>query len=252
MAIKSLQVLYLGSSPIEKNRLVYGLEKSEIVNTTFLAFLIRTDDSNILVDTGPHPDVVQEMVAKGIYNLDVRPEDHLPQRLKEVGLAMEDIDTVVVTHFGFDHTGWLPYLKHAEFIIQRVEYQFGLEPPAFFRASHPEKLRAPDMKWRLIDGDHILMPGLTLLFTPGHTPGQQSVMVDLPESGTIILSADAGHFQENFEKDLIPNVCVDQMQAWYSMKKIKVWAQIRKAKIFTFHDYDYWDKEMKKPPEAYT
>jgi len=29
-------------------------------------------------------------------------------------------------------------------------------------------------------------------------------------------------------------------------------AQIRKAKIFTFHDYDYWDKEMKKPPEAYT
>lgn len=251
MAVKSLQVLYLGSSPIEKGHLVYGIDGKEIVNSAFLAFLIRTDDANILVDTGLHPDDVKELAARG-FKIDIQPEDYLPQRLKEAGLSMDDIDKVLITHYGFDHNGWLPYLQHAEFIIQREEYLFGLEHPTYYRFFHPERYKSPDIKWKLVEGDQILTPGLTVLFTPGHTPGHQSVMVDLPKFGTIILSGDAGHFQENFEKELIPNVCCDQRQAWYSMKKLKVWSQVRNAPIFTSHDFDFWRREIKKLPEAYT
>jgi N-acyl homoserine lactone hydrolase len=251
MSIKSLQVLYLGNSPIEKGHLVYGGE-NKIVDTAFLAFVIRTDDSNILVDTGPHPDDIKEVISSRGYKINYKLEDHLPNRLREIGLSMSDINMVIWTHVGFDHNGWISYLHHAEHVMQKIEYQFATQPPSFYRAYHPEKFRHKDIKWRLVEGDTVLMPGLTLLFTPGHTPGHQSVMIDLPKSGTIILSGDAGHFHENFEKELIPNVTVDQMKAFYSVKKLKAWLQIRKAEVFTSHDFDFWRQEMKKAPEAYT
>jgi len=250
MAVKSLQVLYLGNSPIEKNRLVYRAE-NRVVDTGFFAFVIRTDDHNIIVDTGPHPDDIPEVQPRG-YEININPEDHLPNRLKEIGLTLRDIDLVIWTHVGFDHNGWIGSFHHAEHVMQKIEYQFAVNPPPFYRAWHPEKFAHPDIRWRLVEGDTVLMPGITLLFTPGHTVGHQSVMVDLPDSGTIILSADAAHFHENIEKELIPNVAVDQEKAYYSVKKLKVWSQIRHAQVITSHDYGHWQREIKKSPEAYT
>jgi hypothetical protein len=39
---------------------------------------------------------------------------------------------------------------------------------------------------------------------------------------------------------------IDQVAAYYSVKKLKAYSQIRKAQIFTSHDYDFWKREMKK------
>ena len=250
MAVNSLQVLYLGYSPIPKGMLTYA-RPLEVVDTGFFAFVIRTDDHTILVDTGPHPDDFAEVAPRG-FKFNTKEEDLLPNRLKEIGLTFKDIDMVIWTHVGFDHNGWISHLHHAEHVMQKTEYEFITHPPAFYRAYHPEKFLHPDIKWRLVDGDTVFMPGITLLMTPGHTLGQQSVMVDLPDSGTIILSADVVHFHENIDKEYIPNICVDQMQAFYSVKRLKVWAQIRKAQVFTSHDYGHWMKAIKKSPEAYT
>jgi N-acyl homoserine lactone hydrolase len=49
----------------------------------------------------------------------------------------------------------------------------------------------PDASCRLIDGDERLAPGLTLLFTPGHSPGHLSVLVELRETGAAVLACDA-------------------------------------------------------------
>jgi N-acyl homoserine lactone hydrolase len=42
-----------------------------------------------------------------------------------------------------------------------------------------------------VDGDTELLPGLTLLETSGHTPGHQSVLVRLPQTGPVLLAIDA-------------------------------------------------------------
>lgn len=253
MAVKSLQVLYGGSDHIDKRRIIHGLAKEAMVDTAFLNFLIRTDEGNILVDAGLHPADVEMMNAGG-FKANVRPEDHLPQRLREVGLSMEDINMVLITHLHIDHGGWLAHLPNAEVILQKEEYQFTFDPPPYARGSsgYVERLKSQKIKWRMVDGDHVLMPGITILFTPGHTPGSQSVMVDLPKFGAILLVGDAGPLQENFAEELIPSFFGDPMQAWYSIRRLKVWSQIRKAPIFTSHDLDFWRREMIKPPEAYT
>ena len=253
MAVKSMQVLYVGSDHVDKRRIIYGISEETMVDTVFLCFLIRTDDGNILVDAGVHPADVEALNAMG-FNAKVRTEDHLPQRLKEVGLSMEDINMVLITHLHFDHCGWAADLPNAELVIQKEEYHFAFNPPPYAAAGfYLERFKSPEIKWRIVEGDQVLMPGITLLFTPGHTPGSQSVMVDLPKFGPVLLVGDAGILQENFEKELLPTpFSCEPMQAWYSIRRLKVWSQIRKAPIFTTHDIDFWRQEMIKPPEAYT
>ena len=57
-------------------------------------------------------------------------------------------------------------------------------------------------KLDLLDGDTDVFGdgSVTLFATPGHTPGAQSLLVHLKNSGFIILSGDVVHLEENFEK----------------------------------------------------
>ncbi|MFC1971149.1 N-acyl homoserine lactonase family protein [Chloroflexota bacterium] len=252
MAIKSLQVLYLGSDIMDKRLITYRMDEGKMVETAFLGYLIRTDDGNILVDAGFHPEDIKKALAIG-RQINVRTEDQMPQRLKEAGLAMEDIKMVIMTHLHRDHVGWLEHLRHAEIIIQKEEYLAAINPAPYTSSFYVvERYNFPDMKWRLVDGDKILLPGLTILFTPGHSAGSQSIMVDLPKSGTILLVGDAGHIHENFVKELTPGIFIDPAQAMLSIKRLNVWSQIRKAPIFPAHDLDYWREHMIKSPETYT
>ena len=253
MAVKSLWVLHLGTeADIDKGFQTFGVDKGKMVENAFSCYLIRTDEGNILVDTGMHPEDVEMWNSMGS-KITQRPEDQLPQRLKEVGLSTEDINLIVMTHLHWDHVGCLTYLLNAEVVVQKEEYSFALDPTPYASALYfPKRYNLPEIKWKLVDGDQILMPGLTILFTPGHTAGHQSVMVDLPKFGPILIAGDAGFLQENFEKELIPVFFDDPRQALLSIRKLKVWSNIRKAPIFPTHDIDYWRQQIIKSPEAYT
>ncbi|MFC2045711.1 N-acyl homoserine lactonase family protein [Chloroflexota bacterium] len=253
MAIKSMEVLYLGSDHADESRITYGVAPGTMVEAVFLSFLIRADEGNILVDTGIHPEDAEKENAEGLQR-SVQPEDHLPLRLKEIGLSMEDINILVMTHLDRDHIGWLNQLPRAEVVVQKEEYHFAFDPPPYARHRYrfPERFKSPEIKWKLVDGDHILIPGLTVLFTPGHTPGHQSLVVNLPKNGKIILAGDVVHFVKNFEKELIPSFCGDPKQALYSIRRLKVLSQVMKAPLFPTHDMDLWRRDMLKPPKAYT
>jgi N-acyl homoserine lactone hydrolase len=249
MAIKSLQVLFLGSQTgMDKGFMTFGVDIGKKVESPFLSFLIRADEGNILVDTGLNPDDVQMMSKMGPINL--KDEHLLTTCLQKVGLSLEDINMVVMTHLHGDHVGWLTSLGNAEVIVQKEEYKFAFDPPPYTRYIR-ERYNSPNVKWRYVDGDQVLIPGLTLLFTPGHSAGCQSIMVDLPKFGPILLVGDAGFLQENFQKELIPASFYDQKEALLSIKRLNVWSKVRNATIFTSHDIDYWRHKMLKSPEAY-
>jgi glyoxylase-like metal-dependent hydrolase (beta-lactamase superfamily II) len=255
MTVKSLHVLFLGQDDnIPKWRLAYGAEEGKLVSTTFLSFLIRTEDKNILFDAGMHYDGAAHLKAQG-RTISVRKEDCLPARLKEVaGLSMGDIDMIILSHVHRDHTGWLGDFPKAEVIVQKDDYTATVtEPAPYLNPIHPlKKYSERDIKWKLIIGDQILMPGLTVLLTPGHTRGHQVLMVDLPKSGTIMLTGDAFLDLECLEKEIIPGIYDNRMDALKSLRKIKVMAQLRNAKVFPTHDIGCYLRQMKKPPEAYT
>tara|TARA_B100000768_G_C11043058_1_gene275084 strand:- start:278 stop:610 length:333 start_codon:yes stop_codon:yes gene_type:complete len=49
----------------------------------------------------------------------------------------------------------------------------------------------PDREYLLLDEDTEIAPGLRILQTPGHAPGQISIELDLPETGPVLLTSDA-------------------------------------------------------------
>lgn len=157
-------------------------------------YLIQTDAGhNVLVDTGfPHAFIADPPAGMGPMKLraEIRQEDYVISRLASVGVTPEDVDFLVCTHFDVDHAGNHELFTHAELVVQREHYeaaQAGLERLA---ASRPH-WDAPELRYRLIDGDTVLLPGIELIKSGGHVPGHQSVLVRLRESGPILLAIDA-------------------------------------------------------------
>ena len=238
MVAKRLDILYCGSLIVDKGGvLTYHVDNGKIVEMPVLTYLIRTEYGNILFDSGLNHDDFPSLLSLG-KNLKVKEEDCLLNRLRDVGVAPDDINLVVQSHLHWDHSGMLGYFPNAEIIIQREEYGYAMNPPtvaeAYYRRHYYDR---PDLNWRIIDGDETLMPGITAILTPGHTPGHQSLLADLQESGTIILSGDCASTHENIERELIPGLFVNQIEALHSLKKLKSLAIMKNAHIFFTHEW---------------
>lgn len=151
----------------------------EMVSTAYLVAM--SDGSHILIDSGMPAD----------YTLPTQgPAKNVPAHIAELGLTPAAIDVVIATHFDIDHVGFHDSFPQAEFIVQRRQYELARNGHPRFEAarSHWDH---PDLRYRLVEGDCELFPGLTLIESSGHAPGHQSVLARLPQSGPILLAIDA-------------------------------------------------------------
>ena len=114
------------------------------------------------------------------------------------------------------------------------------------------KLLGNPKNLQLLDGDADVFGdgSVTLVSTPGHTPGHQSLLVHLKNSGFIILSGDVAHTEENFKKDIVPSLNTDKEKSIASMDKIRQMIATYKAKFFINHDKNQTDK-LKLLPAFY-
>jgi len=91
---------------------------------------------------------------------------------------------------------------------------------------------------------------VTILSTPGHTPGHQSLLVKLPKTGTVVLSGDAVHFMDNWDNRRVPAMNADKEQTAASMQKIADMLTKEKAQLWINHDKAQRDGQ-KMSPEFY-
>lgn len=164
----------------------------------YYVWLLRSDDRAILVDTGFDG---AEATARGRV-LDREP----PAALAALGLAPEDIDTVVVTHLHYDHAGGLAHYPNARFHLQAAEMEFATGPCMChdhmrhpFTAEHVCQMVRHVYSGRVVfhDGDGAVAPGVTVHAIGGHSRGLQAVRAKT-RTGHVCLASDASHFYENY------------------------------------------------------
>src|ERR1700734_1227114 len=144
-----------------------------------------------------------------VYHLD----KSLTSQLAEIGLKPGDITYVAVSHTHGDHIGNVDLFPEATVLMQRAEYNWihsnnGPNENVNQLMALARKLLGTPKKLRLLDGDTDVFGdgSVTFVSTPGHTPGSQSLLVHLKNSGFIILSGDVVHLEENFAKNIVPSL----------------------------------------------
>jgi N-acyl homoserine lactone hydrolase len=95
-----------------------------------------------------------------------------------------DVAAVVNTHLHFDHCGGNRRYAGTPTYVQRAELAAAVAPDYL-----EEWARFPGESYVQLDGDAELFPGVSVLFTPGHSPGHQAVVVDT-DDGLVVLGGD--------------------------------------------------------------
>jgi N-acyl homoserine lactone hydrolase len=109
--------------------------------------------------------------------------------LAEVDLAPVDIDLVVNTHLHFDHCGQNAVFRHAPHYVQRAELERAeRESPSLY-----EWFDFMNARFELLDGDATLVPGVSVISTPGHTIGHQCVVIHDADGPADLLIGDAAY-----------------------------------------------------------
>lgn len=235
-------------------------------------FFINHPDAKIVVDLGftaemwsNFPGFPERTGPEGVW-FKQGPDENPKAQLKKIGVSIDDVDYVVMSHLMAEHAGWLPLFedKKARIIVQRKELEYALVNSRWKSAPEPfhsfmyvrELFDLPGLDYEIIEGDHTLAKGVDILHTPGHTPGYQIVMARLKNTGPVILSLcdHKGMYHGigvNAEAPGIPHAftysAADELR---SFRRILNIARVEKAQIFYGHEFD-WYQKAKKPPEFY-
>jgi N-acyl homoserine lactone hydrolase len=180
-----------------------------------------------------------------VYHLDKT----LTDQLAEIGLKPSGITHVAISHTHGDHIGNNGLFPNATIVMQRAEYGWisspnGPNDNVNQLMALARKLLGTPKNLQLIDGDADVFGdgSVTLVSTPGHTPGHQSLLVHLKNSGFIVLSGDVVHSQENFERNMVPSLNTNKQESLASMEKIRQMIATYKATLFINHDKKQEDK----------
>lgn len=228
------------------------------------ALLVEFDQHKILFETGIGAFFDPAMAERfGVQT----PKTHvLRESLKNLGIAPEQITTVVLSHLHFDHAGGLlPTYEESqggqnELIFPKAEFITSRE--AFARAKAPhfrdrasfipglvEKLEY-SQRLRLMDGPEKLFNGrLEFLISNGHTPGQLLSLFhgesqDLFFCGDLIPGIPWVHLPITMGYDRFPEMLIDEKQEVYNQR------DLGKTLFYFTHDIEFAAATLQKEPSG--
>jgi glyoxylase-like metal-dependent hydrolase (beta-lactamase superfamily II) len=164
------------------------------------ALVVETPTRRIAVDTG----LGNHKQGRNVPTWNGREGPFLDD-LTKAGFPPETIDTVLCTHLHVDHVGWNTRLERGRWVptFVNARYLFGATEYAFWRdhSTEPDKAAifadsvAPIVeagKADLVASDGGICEEITLIPTPGHSPGHMSLHIRSDgEEG--LLTGDVAH-----------------------------------------------------------
>jgi len=209
-------------------------------------FLIEHPRGRALFDTGLHPDCQHDPAGRlgarlaGMFRIGFRPGEEVSARLEAIGRDPGKIDVLISSHLHFDHVGGNALIPNATMLVQRREWDAGMDPDAAVKRGFNPRDFDLGHKMRIVDGEHDVFGDGSVVCLPtyGHTPGHQSLRLRL-DSGDIVLAADACYFCQTLRERRLPPRMYDREQMLGSLDRLAAMER-GGARIFFGHDPKFW------------
>lgn len=214
-------------------------------------YVIETDANEVvLIDTGfpqKYADDADAATAEddlGSFGrvLSVTAENMPGPQLAKLGLRKSDVTLMIQSHTHIDHVGDMAGYPHAPILIAAAER--ALPRPLYW--SGKQAMEWPDRDYRLVTGDMMLGDGFDVLLCPGHAPGQLAFMVQLPQTGWVLLTSDAISRASEIDEGFAGSWDVEQ--AIHHGDRLMAMATAREALVIFGHSPEQWPT-LKKAPD---
>jgi N-acyl homoserine lactone hydrolase len=206
-------------------------------------YLIKHRQGWLLWDTGladavaAMPDGLRPADPRAIHWF--RPKT-LAAQLDQLGVKPSEIRFVAVSHSHPDHIGNVEMFPQSMLLVQKAEYDVPAGTPPKFKPEHPVTKLEGD---RDVFGDG----SVTIVSTPGHTAGHQSLLVKLPRTGAVLLTGDAVHFRDNWDHRRVPSINFNKEQTSASLQRMADILAREHAQLWINHDKAQRDGQKLSP-----
>jgi N-acyl homoserine lactone hydrolase len=139
----------------------------------------------------------------------------LADQLAELGHPASSIDYLARSHFHPDHVGNVGLFAGATLLVQRDEYETAFGPRALEQYDPAGYSSLRGNRVIPLEGDHDVFGDATVVIyrTPGHTVGSQSLLVDLANTGPVLITGDLARSLENSSARAVPAINRDAAES---------------------------------------
>lgn len=218
-------------------------------------YLIVHPQGTLVWDTGLPDTLAGRPEGRTIPDIAVFHVDgSLEAQLTEAGHPAETIDFLALSHFHPDHVGNVDLFTMATLLVQHDDHAAAFGPSPGDHGFDPDTYRS--LRERPVvplAGDHDVFGDGTVVIKrlPGHTPGSQSLLVRLPETGPVLISGDLVHSTENWARRVVPSFNSDHDETVLSLDRAERLLAEENAALWVQHDFDQ-QSALRHAPHYYT
>jgi glyoxylase-like metal-dependent hydrolase (beta-lactamase superfamily II) len=226
--IHALRNFYI-DFPIPALAMYFQEKMDQTVEIAGYIWLVRNASKTIVVDAGiGQPPEIIGAGKQMLGHFTIAPGEDTASLLRGAGVNPADVDYLILTHLHTDHSFNTPLFTKATIVVSRYGWETVSHPahPALYpsRLYSQEALRyireeARD-RLRLVAKEEEILPGISVIYTGGHTPCSQSVRVQT-EAGKAVITGDVVSLYGHIEENIPVAYCHDLLQCYQAMDRIR-------------------------------
>jgi glyoxylase-like metal-dependent hydrolase (beta-lactamase superfamily II) len=252
--VKSLRVYLFDCGLIKGEQpTAYGLKDEDVKNTDMVVpcYLIVHPKGTLMWDVGIIPDSAftgdQPVTRSSRGETISSPRPLLPQ-LAALGYPAQSITYIAFSHYHSDHIANANAFAGSTWLVHAKEREamFAVSPErqtAYSQLRNSKTVTLPDSDYDVF-GDGTVV----IKYTPGHTPGHQSLALKLPKTGPVLIGGDLWHYVPERTSSEPPHHEANPQQTMASRAAMEVYLKQSGAQLWIEHDPVTFQR-LKKAPD---